>query len=207
VQRLAPGISESRYLYDVWGQVRGYPALFLTYSAGISALSARKFSHLAAILLKPRTQSRRGEASPLIAEVNAVSTLNRACKSLIELKLHHTPGSDYLASVLEPLLKEYMLGQREFLSAFGLFEYFLSLVYWHTARGECEWALFGPFVWRRLGDYPDRLLGDFVEEAEREGEAWGLYAAGFFNDANGLHQSADGLRGWIREMRQQGNWI
>lgn len=207
LQRLSPGDTPGGTSYDVWREMRAYPVLLIIYAVGIPALAAKKFGHLAAILLTPMIPAGRLRGQLLVKEANPRSALTSACRALPGRKRAHFPGSDYLAQVLEPLVQGYVPGHKEFLAAFDDFEYFLSLVYWHVARGNREWAPMGSFVWRRWGYDEDPLLEEFLNEAERNGNAWGLYSAGFFNDANGLHQVAQQLRDWLRKMREQGAWI
>lgn len=209
VRLITPERGPSGSYFREWERLSFYPALLTLYAAGIVDLAQRHFRHLAALLHNTFYRSDVRSKGPLIAEANAVNVFawvkegrllpapynNRKCA-----------GSDYLADRLRGTLSPYFPSGQEYLDAFDTFEYFFSLAYWHHASAaDRHWAPWGSYTWRRWGS-EDPLLQEFIDAASRDGETWGLFSAGFFNDAEGLRQVRDGFEQWARENLRRYFW-
>jgi len=160
-----------------------YPALLVTYAAGLSALAANRFRNLAAILKDPKYYDRySGKDKPAIRDVNVLSVFEHSQKWVPrpEAEREYTPANNYLFDLLRPVLREYLPGDRKYEETFDIFEYLLALTYSDIV--DTRWAPVGRFGWRveRPG-YEATGLSGFVDNGLKLGDAWELLRAGFFD--------------------------
>jgi len=103
----------------LWLRFGWYPIYLLMYSAGIAALSARKFDSLKVILSTPvRTQLREDQNIPLITAVvsNIYSELGDAFKWIPDHERKHFPRSEHFFEILRaPLEETLFLGRTQIL--------------------------------------------------------------------------------------------
>ena len=167
-----------------------YSALLLTYAAGISALAAKRFHNLAAILKEPQYRDYRyNEKKPAIDELNIESVFMEPKWLPNRNALNNTPD-DYLFELLRPALHDYLPGDTGYEETFDIFEYLMALTYLdivdesYSPRGRFVWRYTG-YVARSSGlteDIWDRSpLADFVRTGVAQGSEWELLKAGFFN--------------------------
>jgi hypothetical protein len=205
---LGPPTFHSGRLYPVWRALQEFSALTAIYSSGIPALFAHNFQLLAAILMEPTVIDVNDQRIPALERANATMFRSGYVKPLLgPLKDRHTPGSEYLQNMLQELLRSYLPSEDEYVNVFDEFEYFVALVYWH--RFASDSAPLGNFVWRRWGmtnSPEDPVLDRFVTQLRANGEEWGLFSAGFFNDLNGLDQAVSGFTEWGFNVAQRLQW-
>jgi hypothetical protein len=115
-------------------ELQYYPALLLTYAAGISAIAAKRFHNLAAILKEPKYRDFHDERKSAIAELNIESVFMKPKWLPYRNALNNTPN-DYLFELLHPVLCDYLPGDTRYEETFNIFEYLLSLTYLYTVGG------------------------------------------------------------------------
>ncbi len=173
-------------------ELQYYPALLLTYAAGISALAARRFHNLAAILKEPKYRDYRYNGiKPAIEMLNVWSVFtdyNWVPRQNAEHE--YTPTNNYLYDLLRPTLHDYLPEDVGYEETFDTFEYLLALTYLDIVSE--SYAPEGRFVWRytvrslRIFDFDEKTwnrspLAEFVRKGLEQGSEWGLLKAGFFN--------------------------
>ena len=189
-----------------------YPALLLTYAAGISALAAERFPNLAAILKEPKYHEYRYNEKKPAAEGLNVSAVFTEYKWLpYRNALHNTPN-DYLFELLRPALYDYLPDDTIYEETFNIFEYLLSLIHldivnekdlhrgrffrYAEPRGH-----FGPFS----EDSWDRSpLAEFVRTGIAQGSEWELLKAGFFNGSIERFEEIVGIHKNLLENQTRG---
>jgi hypothetical protein len=176
---------------EVLVKLQYYPALLLTYAAGISAIAAKRFYNLAAILKEPKYRDFHDEKNPAIVELNVESVFMKPEWLPDRNALNDIPN-DYLFELLHPVLRDYLPRDTSYEEAFNIFEYLLALTYLHIVGG--SYSPSGRFEHRGTGytgttmrfgvleDNWDRSpLADFVRTGIAQGSEWGLLKAGFFD--------------------------
>jgi len=174
---------------DALTNLQYYPALLLTYAAGISTLAARRFHNLAAILREPKYRDYRYNGiKPSIDGLNVGSVFTN--RNEIRYQNGSTPANNYLFDLLHPVLRDYLPDDTKYEETFDTFEYLLALTYLDIVSE--LYAPEGRFVWRYTGSTArsselveeiwDRSpLAEFVRTGLGQGSEWGLLKAGFFN--------------------------
>ena len=164
---------------DALTNLQYYPALLLTYAAGISTLAARRFHNLAAILREPKYRDYRYNGiKPSIDGLNVGSVFTN--RNEIRYQNGSTPANNYLFDLLHLVLRDYLPDDTKYEETFDTFEYLLALTYLDDVSESC--ALEGRFGWRYTGDNWNRShLAEFVRTGVEQGSEWELLKAGFFN--------------------------
>ena len=103
------------------------------------------------------------------------------CKHLIPRpnEREFTPGNNHIFEFLQPLFKQYILGDDRYAEIFDMFEYFLMLVYMDLT--DDDWAPTGRFTWSRARAWNNSPCMELVKEAFALKEQWPYLQAGFFN--------------------------
>lgn len=171
----------------VWNALRWYPIMLITYSSGIAAVSARKYSNLYA-LLTARTASRQSteERADLLWSLGgAILELERAnaFKQLPGHERNYVPRSEYLFKVLQPDLDDLFFLGKGYEQAFDRFEVMLALTYadLRHQREQPTWGPIGRFGWKYRGlRGSENPLTAVIDEAKEMAIAWPPLRAGFF---------------------------
>jgi len=186
-----------------------YPALLLTYASGISALAAKRFRNLAAILRKPkyRDQALR-ETGPLLEKVGKLALTLIREKELVprpNAASEYTPLSNYLFDHLRPLLRDYLPDDAEYEETFDIFEYLLALTYMDLVCG--TWSPIGRFAWRyRHGEWEQCPLVEFVKSELEKGASSELLVTGFFSgSADRFAEIVKAHREWLQNATR--GWL
>ena len=169
-----------------------YSALLLTYAAGISALAAKRFHNLAAILKEPKYRDYRyNEKKPAIEGLNVWSVFTNSAYKWVprqDAEHEYTPANNYIFDLLRPALHDYLPDDTRYEETFNTFEYLLALTYLDIV--DESYSPQGRFGWRYTGrtmsglvedDWNRSPLADFVRTGTAQGSKWELLKAGFFN--------------------------
>lgn len=157
-----------------------YPALIVTYAAGIAALANKKYRNLFAVLCEPRYRDPYDrEPKPALYQTNVWSVFGGSTYKWVPRpqENEHTPANNHLVDLLLPILSEYIPDEDEYVQTFDLFEYLLALVYADAVRensflvGRYWWS------WGRMDKPPSTR---FLEDGLSQGEKWPLLRSGFF---------------------------
>ena len=183
-RRLADDVKPESGL-DIWNALRWYPMFLLLYATGVSATAARHYENLRLILHAPVTDPdmSRGRLPLVRAVVRGLREADGQFKRLPGLEKHHTPLSDHVSALLQPVLDELLFLGGDFDMAFDDFEVLLALEHAHLYSSESSGGVWGPpgrFAWRfRSADMTSpfhRVMAEF----EREGTTWAPIKGGLF---------------------------
>jgi len=162
----------------VWLAMRWYPAMLLTYAAGLAAVAAKNYKVLHALFSVRVSDGYRTE--DLVRAVGrAAGELNDGFKQLPEYSRRHTPRSDYLHGLLQPILDSVVFVGSEYDEVFDRFELLLALDYAYRSSQDQSGRAWGPpgrFAWK----HDESPLSLVVAEAEAAGDDWEPLKAGFF---------------------------
>jgi hypothetical protein len=168
-----------------WLRFNWYPILALIYAGGITALSARRYATLHALLATPvrANQAIAGsEERPIVATiVTAISDIEDTFKLLPGHEKHRFPRSEHLHTIMKPVLDDALFLGSRFEALFDRFEVFLALAFADFSNQKSEGYFWGPpgrFAWKhRQSQSP---LVQLIEEAQQHGDSWPPLAAGLF---------------------------
>nr|HML84802.1 hypothetical protein [Bacteroidales bacterium] len=96
---------------------------------------------------------------------------------------------------------KYLYTPKEFQGKFDLFEYLISLNYFHLVGPKWghSWAPWGEYQWRKLSGPSGNnfIITDFIRKAEEEKDDWILLKSGMFN---GKYEIFDDIRNKLNEF-------
>lgn len=177
-----------------------YPALLVTYAAGISALSADRFGNLAAILHEPEcTDGSNRDRKPVLALVNANDTFAGVAQWIPRPNADklYTPVSEHLLDLLRPVLRPYVPDPNDYEEMFDVFEYLLALTHADLIRP----ATIGRFGWRIPSERTSvsETISGWIEQASD----CGLLKAGFFDGSpTRFREVFEAYEEWRKEITQ-----
>ena len=166
-----------------WLALRWYPISLLSYSGGIAAVSARRYSNVRQLLLLPIEDPESRFRRPLVATVTKrISDVESAFKMMPGHDRFFTPRSEYVYKLLQPELDTALSLGSEYEACFDEFEILYALEYAHqnSIQDGGFWGPPGRFGWKyERGEYgsPYHLL---VSEAKARGNNWEPVRAGLF---------------------------
>jgi hypothetical protein len=163
-----------------------YPATILLYSLGITAIKSKKFSFLNELFqIKIEDPENNSRKIYLIEQANS-GGINKDVLNQILNQSKLTPFSDLLSQKTGPFFNQIILNQNDFEDYFDIFEYFLSLNYFHFVGNKYgnNWVPWGRFKWRNF--YRSRAdenfpLKAFFGKADEEKDDWLPIKSGMFN--------------------------
>jgi hypothetical protein len=165
-----------------------YPALLLVYTTGLTALAAKRFRNLAAVLREPRYHSTsHAQKRPAIEELHVWSVFKDTYKAIPRPNAREfTPANNHVFELIRPVLIEYLPSDREYEDNFDLFEYLLALTY-SDLLGK-SWTPIGRFGWRygvrgqiESGMWVRSSVTEFFQAGLARGADWDLLKAGFLS--------------------------
>lgn len=165
----------------LWLHFGWYPIQILMYSAGIAALSARKYDALKVILITPvqNSSAERGRFPVVVAVASNLSDIHDAFKWIPGQERKHVPRSEHLFQILEPILEELLFVGKSYERLFDDFEVYSALVYADiTGQG---WGPIGRFGWKHDRGVRDSPFNRVVEEAKEAREGWLPLHVGMFS--------------------------
>jgi hypothetical protein len=165
-----------------WVKFRWYPIQILMYSAGIAALSARKYETLKIILTTLiQNSSRESTYLPIITLVssNLVSDFHDFFKWIPGRETAFVPLSEHLFKLLELTLEELLFIGKSYERFFDDYEIYSALV--HISITERDWGPIGRFGWKYRRDGGNSPFIRIVEEAKNEKGDWPPLKVGIFN--------------------------
>lgn len=191
----------------LWLRLNWYPILALMYAGGIAALSARRYEALhvlLATLVRANQAIAMSEERPVtVVGVRGISDIEDDFKRLPGHEKDRYPRSEYLHTILRPVLDDALFLGGSYETLFDRFEVFLALAFADFTNEKSRDHFWGPpgrFTWKhQLQESPVIRL---IEEAQRSGSSWPPVAAGLFGGrserflevANGYKAILDGGR-------------
>lgn len=171
----------------VWNALRWYPAMILSYSAGIAAIAARRYDSLHSLFSAsvPATRSTVERADLIWSVGEAISEIERTevFKKLPGHDRNYTPRSEYLYKLLQPDLDDILFLGKTYETLFDEYEVLQALAHADSRmqRESAAWGPIGRFGWK----YHSRMRSEnplefMIETARKEGSAWAPIRAGLF---------------------------
>lgn len=182
-----------------WLELQWYPVLLLLYAGGIAAVSAGNYGALLALLHAPVRTA--GKDQPLVTAVTeGLNDRTRAFRLLPDLERHHTPCSDRLFDVFQPIFDELLFLGSDYERAFDRFEMLYGFEYACTA--ERDWGPIGRFGWKGLRGGASPLMSLF-KEIEAANDTWPPVAAGL---CGGFIEKAKSIAGVFTRNLAGSTW-
>jgi hypothetical protein len=178
IERVANAQTDQEGLV-VWLHLRRWPALYLMYAGGVSALAHDNWLSFRSLVLDPQVRESQGALAAAVA-LDPSSVLDPdVAQTLDGYERRYTPVSDLLHERIRNVISGDIPEDPEYDRIFDQFEMMLGLIYLDAS--DDSWAPLGRFAWRRRY-YPS---GDPLErmalEAEKQGAGWGPLRAGLFD--------------------------
>lgn len=161
-----------------WLGLAWYPILLLTYSAGIAAVAANRFDSLRE-LFDARVSGRSGKEESIVVATSLALDDANFFKLLPGLERRHTPRSDHLHKLLQPMCDDLFFLGSDYDRAFDRFEILLAMEYMH--RAERHWGPVGRFGWK--GEDDRNPVTQIRKDVERQGIGWEPIQAGLFGSS------------------------
>jgi hypothetical protein len=191
----------------LWLRLNWFPILALIYAGGIAAMSARRYEALHVLLATPVRANQAiamSEERPVtVVSVRGISDIEDDFKRLPGHEKDRYPRSEYLHTILRPMLDDALFLGGSYEALFDRFEVFLALAYADFTNVKPQDHFWGPpgrFAWKHR--HQESPVIRLMEEAQRSGSSWPPVAAGLFGGrperflevANGYRSILDGGR-------------
>ncbi|MHC4569865.1 MAG: caspase family protein, partial [Planctomycetota bacterium] len=194
----------------LWLSLRWYPSMLLTYTGGLGAISAGRYSNLAAVFLADiPSLLQNGRVEPAILVVNqAALELTRmdAFKRLPGHEKQYVPRSEYLFKVLQPIIDDTLFVGKAYEALFDRYEVLQALVYadLHEKEGRRVWGPIGRFGWKNESlRSEENPFAAIVEEANEQKSDWPPFKAGLFQ---GSYERFTHIASEYGKILQKLNW-
>jgi hypothetical protein len=164
-----------------------YPALLLTYAAGIAALATENYLALKAILVGTKIGDGYADEATLVSVLYPSQVIDKTNARVLEgFENHKTPGSALLCQRLREPLREFLPTEKLYLAAFDRFEYMFGLIHADLTQDDWKggwWGPIGCYIWRNGGLRNEAGPSKKIDrELERDGEHWCPLKTGMFNN-------------------------
>lgn len=167
-----------------WLALRWYPVFLLMYAGGVAAVAGERYGNLHALLHATTRDQHRAESTVPVMYA-ATGNLNTPSRDLFKQipgrERNHTPRSEHLHKVLQPIMDDHLFLGAEYDFAFDKFEVLFALEYALERRKQAGhlWGPIGRFGYKYHsgGSSPFHRI---VEEAQELGEDWEPLKAGLF---------------------------
>ena len=199
VQRLANAVERGEGTVP-WLELFRYPALLVTYAAGLGAVIGGREGALGPLLTRPIIGENEGW-QPAATHLPSGAVLSGDMpKRLPGLEGRRTPLSDHLMETTRPWLEELEPDQVAFERAFDRYEFLAGLLMFDLTRGDNGrgWGPIGRFLWRSA--YGGGIIEEVGAELNANSSAWPLVRAGAFRGSG--ERAAESFRGYLAHLRQ-----
>lgn len=170
LERIANPVREKEGgYYDVWLNLKLYPALLLLYGGGIASVAAEKYNTFSAFLSRVKIRG-RSDDRPAFLSLNAVNIMEKQFGQMLPgMERKYTPLSDHLYGYLRRFLREFLPDEIHYEECFDKFEYLLGLVVADRREKEVGrvWGPAGRFGWRYADNYDKSIMNKLEQEIER----------------------------------------
>ncbi|MCB9449788.1 MAG: hypothetical protein H6672_00015 [Anaerolineaceae bacterium] len=167
---------------------RYVPSLFLTYLAGIAAVGNQNWSYLAAAL---RGNPTRHPYQPGVIDYASEAIIEKLIYPYTDEQRSHystagAPIGKPMQDALQPLIERFLPSQSDFSDAFIIFEFLFALHHLHARIGtDLPKPLLPRYaIYRSTQDHPVDSIIPFLENGGKQGDRWGVLAAGLFDGSS-----------------------
>jgi len=172
-------------------RLRWYPVSLLLYTGGIASIASGNYGCLATLLMADAPDPEYGrKTKPVIVPMcDAMADLDHTFKTIPGHEKNYAPRSEYMFKTLQPHLEDIVFLGNSYERLFDIFELFQMFIYADLVN--MDWGPFGRFA-RKHARGRDTLVTDFVEDAKKQGNAWGPIKAGLFkSDINRFSEMSE----------------
>ena len=163
----------------LWINFNWYPIQILMYSAGIAALSAKKYEALKITLTTPIQYKEHGYFPLVVPVASNLADIHDAFKWIPGHEKKYVPKSEHLFEIIETPLHELLFLGREYEKLFDDFEVYSALIY--ADAMERDWGPIGRFGWKHSRGIENSPLNRIIKEAEVMQNKWPPVRVGMFN--------------------------
>lgn len=190
---------------QVWVNLAWYPILHLIYSAGISAISAKRFSALYEVFnsaISAQNYVTGGNTRPILVPViENLTEIHDAFKTIPGHERKYVPRSEHLFTSVQPALEDLLFLGTSYERYFDYFEVLLALTFADLSGR--EWGPPGRFAWKHSSGREPSPFDAVVSEANTFQKNWPPLQAGFFSgDLNRFNKIAESYRSKLATL----NW-
>jgi hypothetical protein len=178
--RIAEPCEESAGIV-LWLRFSWYPIQILMYSAGIAALSVKKYDVLKKILTIPVWNSsvEIGPHPIIVQATSNISSIYDAFKWIPDKEDKYVPRSEHLFEILNPTIEELLFIGKSYEVLFDDFEVYYALIYIDITKR--DWGPIGRFGWKYKRGVGDNPFNRIIDEAKEAKEEWLPLRNGIFN--------------------------
>ncbi|KAF0191781.1 MAG: hypothetical protein FD165_1504 [Gammaproteobacteria bacterium] len=172
--------------YQVWTNIRRYPALLLVYAAGIAAVVSENYSVLHEIASRPsfiKHDDDKSVVAPVRIYTHNVMDRDHARKLIEGMAQKYTPVSDYLSRRLRDPLRILIPDDTQYERAFDDFEYLWCLLHVDAEKelGRSDiWTPYGAFIWKHKERDVDWLAMQARNAIGKSDKSWPPLGGGLF---------------------------
>lgn len=206
LSRLFVAYVENDGITNLWTRLQFYPALVLSYSVGVVALSTNNYEMLASLFGVKASDSRILGKTPIVLLLDTEQIISRTTgQKLPGLDRRKTPVSDHLAEIIKPKVLSYFASEVDYEHTFDRFEYLLSLVYSNIDLkiNKNPWMPIGRFFWRSYETALD-VTKIYQQEIDNQGENWTPLKFGFFGGS--LEQAKNAQAEVVERLKHAPRW-
>jgi len=164
--------------------LKGYIALLILYSVGISGLSKKKYKLLSTLLSKTQVRDFTTEDNiSALVKINIFTVINHNYYRYLPFpfpfsETNPVPFNNYLYSLMRPLLSHILPDEFDFTRLFDRFEFLLSVTFYDIGEQYSQhyFLLPGCYLVRKPKDRWDEMYEELLKGFESD-----LIKAGFFD--------------------------
>mgnify|MGYP000937337654 CR=1 FL=1 len=176
----------SGHNYVAWNDLKNYPALLLSYVAGISAFLSENYSLLATITSKPiYSKHEQDKNVPVQSRVytHSVMSVDHGRQLLEGMDGRHSPLSDYLFDIVREFVEPFINNDDHYEKVFDEFEYLWCLLHVDSKQENNSsniWTPWGSFAWRRQERHGEWIPDQIENILEKSDKNYPLIMEGLF---------------------------
>ena len=173
--------------FQVTSQFYYFPALFILYTIGITAVKCKNFKLLLDCFQLKINESGSDYSDQfiIIQKINSFLVDQKTMNTILaDGQNYYTPISTYTCKYLRPFFTSNLMSEKEYKDTFDVFEYILAMNYLHIVDAILgyNWSPVGQFQWRKGTIRRDAyVLNTFLMEAEKMKSNWELLRSGMFD--------------------------
>lgn len=159
-----------------------YVALFILYSACLSALANNNYERVFNLSTKATLKKYMDQKVPLLRYVNSRNNdviPNNVANYLHGIEKRYTALSDHFHKILKPSLKNFVPDDENYDILFDRLEFFLCLIYLQLVP---DHPLIGRFYWHNVG-YNNHISAILNKELDDLGESHPIFKSGLYENS------------------------
>lgn len=169
----------------VWSNLRWYPIYLLFYATGIAAVSSKNYGNLWNLFdIRVPGNYTNGNEKITTAFYDFLTNLNDVFKLTPGRERNFVPRSEYMYSMLQPIMDDLLFLGPEYEQAFDEFEVLFALEFAseYEKMNKRIWAPVGRFGWKHKSHHPENgPLHQVITQALELKDKWKPLESGLFD--------------------------